>query len=226
MSPSARSRGPTPWIPIFIVGVIVIAGGVWASSPLWRSTIGTKSDEDTPGVTFTVPPSTSQQFGTAAEIGTPGDKPNPGALYHGLFPSDAQTQERKVGGPPARLSGYDTWVRSVTRVPAKNYVDGYTGSFLRVHVTLFNRDVQTQHVCSCDFSVWTRAAGMREADAVKAPTLAPDTTMHSGARRDGDVYLYVGTVPGPYFIVYDPDAHAGITAPASPRARGVWEVPK
>ena len=225
MAPSARSRGPTPWVPIIIVGLIVLAGGVWASSPLWRSTIGTKSDDDTPGVTFTVPPPTTPQPGAPAEIGSPDDRPNPGALYHGTFPSDARTQERTVGGPPARVAGYDAWVRSATRVPAKTYLAGGSGSLLRVDVTVFNRDARAQPVCACDFYVWTRAAGMRGADAVNAPTLGPGSTMKSGTRRDGDVYLPLAGTPGPYFIVFDPDAHA-TPARAVPRPRGVWEVPK
>ena len=167
-------------------------------------------------------PPPAKDYGTAREIGTRGDSPNPRALYHGEYPSDDQTQERSVGGSPARFSGYTTWVRSVTRVPAHTFVDGYPGFYLRVNVTVFNRDTETQHVCACDFYVWTRAAGGREADAVAAPTLSPDATMRSGARRDGNVYLYVGTVPGPYFVVYKPDAHV---PGSSSTARGVWRVP-
>src|SRR3954470_24484931 len=59
------------------------------------------------------------QFGTAREIGTRGDDPNPRAVYHGAFPSDDETQERTIDGAPARFSGYTTWIRSVSRVPAR-----------------------------------------------------------------------------------------------------------
>ena len=160
-------------------------------------------------------------FGTAREIGTRGDDPNPRHLYHGAFPSDEETQERHLGGHPARFSGYTTWVRSVARVPAGGYVKGYPGDYLRIRVTVFNRDNAPQHVCSCDFLVWTRTAGFREADAISAPALSPDTEMRSGARRDGNVYLYVGTVRGPYYVVYAPDDHV---SQAASTARGVWRA--
>jgi hypothetical protein len=168
------------------------------------------------------PPPPPSQDATSQEIGTRGDSPNPRALFHGAFPSDAQTQERVVGGLPARLSGYTTWVRSATRVPARQLVRGYPGAYLRVRVTVFNRDTDTQHVCACDFSVWTRTGGLREADAVAARTLSPDTLIRSGARRDGVVYLYVGSVRGPYYVVYNPDVHV---PEATSTARGVWRLP-
>ena len=44
-------------------------------------------------------------FGTSGEIGTHGDKPNPGALYHGAYPGNDQTQERRIGGPPPGSAG-------------------------------------------------------------------------------------------------------------------------
>ena len=56
-------------------------------------------------------PPPARYYGTAREIGTHGDNPNPGALYHGAYPSNDQTQERRIGGLPARFSGYTTWVR-------------------------------------------------------------------------------------------------------------------
>jgi hypothetical protein len=168
-------------------------------------------------------PPPAKYYGTAREIGTRGDDPNPRAVYHGVFPSDEEVQERSIGGSPARFSGYTTWVDSVTRVPAHRLSTVYGGSYLRVHVTVFNRDVEAQHVCACDFLVWTRSHGYREADAVTAPDLAPDTAMQKGARRAGDVYLYVGHVTGPYFVVFDPDAHV---SSSSSTARGVWEVPR
>jgi hypothetical protein len=162
------------------------------------------------------------KFGTPAEIGTRGDSGNPGALYAGEYASDKDTQERSVGGFPARFSGYTTWVHSVKRVPARSLVDGYPGDYLRVHVTIFNRDVQTQHVCACDFLAWSATAGEREADAVPAPSVAPYTEMPSGATLTGDVYLYVGKVKGPLFVVYRPDQHViGATSQSS----GVWAVP-
>ncbi len=166
-----------------------------------------------------VPP---RDYGTRREIGTSGNGGNPRALFHGAYPSGTDTQELRIGGIPARFSGYTTWLRSVRRVPAATLVDGYHGNYLRLRVTIFNRDTEDQHVCACDFNVWTRAHGRREADVVGAPTVSDDTDMHSGARLDGDVYLYVGTVRGPYFVVYDPDAH---TLSADDHAVGVWRVP-
>ena len=88
-------------------------------------------------------------------------------------------------------------------------------------IFVFNRDIQDQHVCACDFSVWTASNGYREADAVRARVVARYSTMHSGKIPEGDVFLYVGTVEEPYFVVYDPDAHV---ADSSSTARGVWQV--
>jgi hypothetical protein len=181
---------------------------------------GTKHVSDSVDFNGLRPPPPPSAFGTRHEIGTRGDDPNPRALFHGDYPSDADTQERRVGGLPARFSGYTTWVRSVTSVPATKYVDGYAGRYLRARVTVFNRDKATQHVCGCDFSVWTRAGGLREADVVTGQTVSPDGTMESGARRQGDVYLYVGTVRGPYYIVYEPDSHSVDYG----NARGVWRA--
>jgi hypothetical protein len=166
-------------------------------------------------------PPPSSEFGTVKEIGTRGDDPNPRELFHGAYPSDEGTQERRIGGPPARFSGYTTWIRSVTSVPARRFVDGYSGRYLRARVRVFNRDTEAQHVCGCDFYVWTRAGGLREADVVAGQTVAPNGDMQSGARREGEVYLYVGTVPGPYYIVYDPDAHVAFSGGD---ARGVWQA--
>ena len=190
---------------VFVAGGVVLAGcGSWVN------------DKPLPA------PPPPREFGTKAEIGTHGDDPNPDALYHGAFPSNDETQERSIGGAPARFSGYTTWLRSVARVPASSYTSGYAGNYLRIDVTVFNRDTERQKVCACDFSVWTPQAGKREADAVKTHTLSADTSMRSGARLDGDVYLYVGNVPGPYFVIYDPD---GRSTPGSQQARGVWRIP-
>jgi hypothetical protein len=210
-----RRRGSSLLFWLIPLSVVVFAGGCLAVASTMHFNIG-------PTPSTLPPPPPPSEYGTASEVGTRGDVANPRELFHGAFPSDGNTQERRVGGLPARFSGYTTWVRSITYVPARTYVDVYPGQFLRVRVTVFNRDTQTQHVCACDFFVWTRSAGLREADAVAARSLSRDAEMRSGARRDGNVYLYVGTVPGPYYVVYNPDAHV---PEASSSARGVWRVP-
>jgi hypothetical protein len=216
-----RSRGPgrdNLWplafiilIPLTVLGTLFAIGA--AVKPF---SFDFETDNTLP------PPPPPSQYGTATEVGTRGDVGNPRALFHGEFPSDSETQERKIGGGPARFSGYTTWVRSVTREPARNSVRVLPGAYLRARVQVFNRDQSVQHVCACDFYVWTRTAGVREADAVPRPVVAADAEMTSGKRKVGNVYLYVGTVPGPYFIVYNPDAHV---AGHSSTARGVWKVP-
>jgi hypothetical protein len=221
---SERTRPPgrqSLWPVVFIVIVpLATLGGLFLIGSLMHP-FSFNLNLFPPDTTLPPPPPPSE-YGTAREIGTRGDNPNPDALYHGAYPSDANTQERSIGGLPARFSGYTTWIHSVTVVPAPPYVAALPGSYLRVRVTVFNRDREVQHVCACDFFVWTRAGGLREADAVSRPVVATDTAMRSGARRDGNVYLYVGTVPGPYFIVYNPDAH--VPGHAS-EATGVWRVP-
>lgn len=214
--PVNRQRVLSMWVLWVTVSFVLFAGGCLVAVSNMHFDFGATADKLPP------PPPVSE-YGTWHEIGTRGDDSNPRELYHGAFPSDADTQERAVGKLPARFSGYTTWVRSVRRVPARPYVGAYPGDFLRVHVTVFNRDQLDQHVCACDFFVWTSRAGFREADAIAARTLSPDTTMRSGAIRNGDVYLYVGTVPGPYFVVYNPDAH--VPGHAS-LARGAWRVPR
>ncbi len=164
-------------------------------------------------------------FGTAREIGTHGDDPNPGALYRGAYPSNDQTQERRIGGPPARFSGYTTWVRSVARVPAHALIAVYAGDYLRVHVTVFNRDTQSQTVCACDFYVYSRRYGVRNADDVRAPTLGPARDVKSGGKLAGSVYLYIGKASGPLFVVYDPDGNGSGVGMSGPTADAVWQVP-
>ena len=209
--------GRTPWFPIILVGILVIAGGVWASSPLWRSTIGAKTDDDTPGVTFLVPPVTASSTGARAVT----DPPDPGVLYTGASPSNPQTRERRVGGPPARFDGYSTSVASVTRVPAASVAKGSRGSYLRVNVSVVNQSAKSGEVCQCDFSVWTHTGGRHAAANVKAATLGERSTLGGGARREGNVYLYVGTTPGPYYVVYEPHTTATGAQP-----NGVWQVSK
>jgi hypothetical protein len=207
--PRSGARNFASKVLAVVVGFTALVGGcVW---------LATQQERSKP-LPHPPPPA---KFGTASEIGTRGDSPDPDALFHGDFPSDSQTQERRVGGAPARFSGYTTWVRSVSRVTARKYVDGYAGSYLRVRATVFNRDIQSQSVCACDFYVWTRAAGRRAADFVRVPTLSGIATMRSGTTRDGDVYLYVGTVPGPYYVIYDPDYQSSFS---SSTARGVWRA--
>jgi hypothetical protein len=214
--PRPPARGRPPLFPMILVGILVIAGGVWASSPLWRSTIGAKTDDDTPGVTFLVPPATTARATHAVT-----DPPDPGALYRGASPSNPESRERRVGGPPARFDGYSTSVASVTRVPAATVVKGSSGSYLRVDVRVVNQSAKSGEVCRCDFSVWTHAAGRRGAANVKTATLGAASTLPAGARREGDVYLYVGTTPGPYYVVYEPH-----TTSTSAQPNGVWQVPQ
>lgn len=163
------------------------------------------------------------EYGTPKELGTRGDKGNPRVLFHGGYPSRWGDQERRVGGLPARFSGYTTWVRSVARVPAATLVDGYQGDFLRVRVRVFNRDKEPQHVCACDFSVWSRAEGYRAADAVAAATIGGPTEIGSGAQSSGDVYLYVATVSDPIYLVYNPDRYVLLS---TNRSTGIWRVPR
>jgi hypothetical protein len=203
---------------LWVLFVIPLAGGALVGIAIaWASR--TKSN-DVFGDGLRHPPAPTK-YGTNAEIGTRGDKGNPGALYAGVYPSDPETQERAVGDTPVRFSGYTTWVRSTTRVKANALVDGYDGDYVKAHVTIFNRDTQIQHVCACDFYVWSGSAGQREADVVGASTVAPFTTMHSGDTLNGDVYLYVGKVKGPLFIVYRPDDHVSFS---SSQSTGVWRI--
>jgi hypothetical protein len=215
---SERPRGSI-WLPV--LAFVVVIAALFGVGAIVMAT-NTTTDElnrsfDINPLPPAPPPS---EFGTHREIGTRGDDANPGALFHGGYPSDDTTQERHIGGLPARFSGYTAWVRSVTSVPAKQFVDGYSGRYLRARITVFNRDTATQHICGCDFSVWTRTGGLREADVVRGQTVSPDGDMKSGTRRDGDVYLYVGTVRGPYYVVFDPDQRVF----GGGSAHGVWRV--
>jgi hypothetical protein len=215
---SERARA-TIWPGILVF--VAITAALFGVGAIVMSTTTTPSSFDESFDINPLPPAPPpSDFGTRKEVGTRGDDSNQGALFHGGFPSDDATQERHVGGLPARFSGYTAWVRSVTSVPATRVVDGYTGRYLRVHVTVFNRDTAIQHICGCDFEVWTRRGGLREADVVTGQTVSPDGEMASGTRREGDVYLYVGTVRGPYYVVFNPDARVF----GGGSARGVWRA--
>jgi hypothetical protein len=218
----SRRRHDAGGASLLLLVLIALLGGAGLGAALALGTQSrpNRSHRESSSSNLPTPPRPSG-FGTPAEIGTRGDRGNPGAIYAGDYPSDSETQERTVGGPPARFSGYTTWVRSVSRVPARTLVDGYPGDYLKLHVTVFNRDTEEQHVCACDFSVWSRTDGQREADVVPAPSIARYSTMQSGETLDGDVYLYVGTTTGPLFAVYRPDNHVFLAASES---RGVWRV--
>ena len=103
----------------------------------------------------------------------------------------------------------------------------YPGVYLRVRVTVFNRDTQSQAVCACDVYVYSRRYGVRDADDVRAPTLGRAPNVASGAKLDADVYLYIGQATGPLFVVYDPDGNGhGIGSESGAvTADAVWEVP-
>lgn len=133
------------------------------------------------------------------------------------------TRNAASAGSPLGSVATTTWVRSVTRVPAATLVDGYQGDFLRVRVKVFNRDKEPQHVCACDFSVWSRAEGYRAADAVAAATIGGPTEIDSGAQSSGDVYLYVATVSDPIYLVYNPDRYAFMS---TNRSTGIWRIPR
>ena len=104
-------------------------------------------------------------------------------------------------------------------------MNAYAGDYLRVHVTVFNRDRQSQGVCACDFYVYSRRYGVRDADDVSAPTLGVSRDVRSGAKLDASVYLYVGKASGPLFVVYDPDGNGRGVGFNGPTADAVWEVP-
>jgi hypothetical protein len=130
---------------------------------------------------------------------------------------------------PARLSGEPTTSRPRTGPPSTTTSSTTTTSTTTTSTPTsatppnphaVNRDVEAQAICGCDFFVWTRAGGLREADVVTGPTVSPEGEMRSGARREGDVYLYVGKVRGPYFILFDPDR----ATRADYGARAVWRA--
>jgi hypothetical protein len=216
----ARPQNRKPVFAVVLIAVVIASAVLVLLIALFYLESHMFSDGSrTPGN----PPSPAD-FGTVREVGTHGDDPNPGALFHGAYPSRAQTQERRIGGRPARFSGYTTWIRSIVRVPARTLVHAYPGGYLRVRVTVFNRDTQSQGVCACDFYVYSRRYGLREADAVRAPTVGVERDVKSGAKLDGNVYLYVGKAAGPLFVVYDPDGD-GTGYNGDVTADAVWKVP-
>ena len=161
------------------------------------------------------PPPKPEAFGTAAEIGTHGDLPDSGPLFGGAFPNNGNAQARDLLRP-ARLSGYTVFVRAIDRVPANTFVDGYAGDYLRVHVSVFNRDLTPQDLGSDSFSV-VGSEGSRTPDVVGAAALPASSVMASGETLEGDVYLYVGEVREGLFVVFEPPDLVS-------DAQGVWQV--
>jgi len=228
--PPLRPQHRKPEFAVVLIVVVIVLAVLALPILLFVAqddVFGTGSPPSSGSSALAAPPPAAD-FGTAREVGTRGDDPNPGALYHGAYPSNDQTQERRIGGRPARFSGYTAWVRSVVRLPARALLRAYSGDYLRVHVTVFNRDTQSQELCACDFYVWSRHGGVRAADAVDAPTLGAEREVRSGATVDGNVYLYAGRVSGPLFVVFDPDGNGsgetGSASSHSPTADAVWQV--
>ena len=208
-------RLAAPLIAVVAAFALLVGGCMYTAS---HSLDGLLSDDSS------LPdPPPPREFGTRTEVGTRGDHGNPRVLFHREYPSRHDDQERTIGGLPARFSGYTTWVDSVRRVPASTLVDSYLGDFLRVRVRVFNRDAdERQHVCACDFEVWSRAEGYRTADVVGARTIGASHQIDRGDEVTGDVYLYVGAVAEPLYIVYSPDDY---TLFSTSEATGIWRVP-
>lgn len=197
---------------VIVMLVIVVA----TASSLFNPPI----NEECNGDELRGPPS-EKEFGTADEICTRGDDANPGEFYDELFPSDVETQERRVGASPARFSGYTAWVDDVTLVSADRFVDGYTGAYVRIEVRIFNRDGEFQQVEPADFALWRRDEGFRVADFIGAEDEFADVVvLPSGATQSGALYLYVGELGGDVFVRFDPDRnHMDANT-----AIGVWQV--
>ena len=139
------------------------------------------------------PPPKPEAFGTAAEIGTQGDLPDSGPLFGGAFPNNGNAQARDLLRP-ARLSGYTVFVRAIDRVPANTFVDGYAGDYLRVHVSVFNRDLTTADH-GLRLLLGGRVRGFAHSRTLSArPPLPASSVMASGETLEGDLYLYVGEI--------------------------------
>jgi hypothetical protein len=185
-------------------------------SPLFHDT----PNDDCNGQPLTDPPS-EELFGSPAEICARGDEANPGEFYARSFPSDDETQERRVGGRPARFSGYTTSIDSVELVPADRFVDGYSGVYVRIEFTVFNRDAGNQSTEPADFAVWRADEGFRLADFVGASDEFSElVNLPSGATQTGALYLYIGEPRGDVFVRFDPDSNHS----DANQSVGVWQV--
>ena len=216
--PDYRHRGLA--IAAMAAGLVVLVGAaLWALSSL--SSIGSS------------PRSRSRsrhrrsEYGTKREIGTQRRRRRiPACCSTATFPSDNQTQERRVGGPAGSLQRvHHLGTCGRTRVPARTLRRArIPGVYLRVRVTVFNRDsTEPARVRLRLLRVDARRRDTAKPTWSRPRPLASDTDMNSGARRDGDVYLYVGMVPGPFYVVYNPDDAR--VAESTSTARGVWLVP-
>ena len=157
-------------------------------------------------------------FGTPAEIGREGDPANPRDRFGTAYEGVENRQERVIGGDPARLSGFTTWVDSAERIPASRYVDGYAGDYLKVHVRVFNRDEYPQEIGAAAFKVWNAVEGRRTADIVGVPVLDERVELESGETLEGNLYFYVADVSDVYIeFEGDPFFCCG-------DAMGVWRV--
>ena len=217
-SPPAPPSRRRTWPLAIALIVVLVVGAAWVVSRIELALNGGLAD---------APP--ESEYLTEAEIGTRGDKANPGELFGDRY-TCTEEEERESACPdvqereldhPARLSGYTTVVRSVERVPAAEVVDGYSGDFLKLDVTVFNRDREAQNEGAVDFKVVGGEDMALEPEVVPAPVVPAYVTLESCDRLDGDVYVYVGDLTGDLFVRYRP----GDEGLFSSSAFGVWQVP-
>lgn len=142
-----------------------------------------------------------------------GGEPNPGELFPGRADTQEEDQERQIG-QSAGLSGYTATVDSAEFVQQIDAIQ--TAGYLKVHVTVANRDSSAQPVSTFDWSLQAPGGTVTTPTFSAATGELQDSDLVGGGSTEGDVYFEVGSTQGDFFIIYKPDAFDA--------ARGIWQT--
>jgi hypothetical protein len=157
----------------------------------------------TPAVTLADP--------STPEVSRTEDAPNAGQRYPERRDARPNDQERVVGGPPARLSGYSAWVVRVSTEPEGP--DGAPGPFTKVLVRLVNRDDASQPYGDEDW-LMTRPDGVAQPSAYATPVFVTGAELVGNGEAWGELW-FPAPLPGRSWLAFRPDEGS---------ARGIWAV--
>lgn len=146
-----------------------------------------------------------------------GDSRNPGKVYPGRPDIQKDDHERLVGEEPVRFAGWSVYVTASEIVRRPSSIN--TGTYLRVHVRLLNRDEDQQFWSKSDWSL------IYPTGEVYSPAIVPSDDplgisgglVHGGV-AEGDIWFNVDDQRGDFYVTWEPSGEL------SHQGRGVWRL--